>query len=343
LIEVDGSEGEGGGQILRTAVALSALTGNEVLVSGIRSKRERPGLQPQHLCAVKGVAGLCDAKMRGAFVGSGQLEFSPGRIKGGNHRMAVGTAGSVTLVLQACMLASACGQERMSFEVTGGTNVRWSPPIDFYRMVLFPCLARMGGSASLIELVRGFYPEGGGKIVVAWRPPPTFQPLSIMERGEFESISGCVFVQGLPQHIGKRMAAEVRKGFLDHKISIESEYSQGSSKGAGVFLAADFANCYLSGDSLGERGLPAEKVGERAVDSLKAELGSVSTIDVHSSDQLLPYMCLAHAPSSFLVKEVTGHLSTQAGLLRRFLGADVSFTPMEKGTRVDVRPSRTCS
>jgi RNA 3'-phosphate cyclase len=343
LMEIDGSEGEGGGQILRTAVALSALTGNEVVVHDIRSKRDNPGLQAQHLCAVNGVARMCDARVKGAVVGSSEIEFSPGKVKGGRHHLSVGTAGSVTLVLQACMLASARSLEESWFEVTGGTNVRWSPPIDFYQQVLFPHLEKMGGRASLIEVVRGFYPEGGGSVVAAWRPPASFIPLSMLERGELQEIFGCVFVQGLPQHIGKRMGDVVRKAFLDTRVHLRDEIAQGASKGAGVFLVAGFSNCLLSGDGLGEKGVPAELVGEKATSMLRGELDSISTMDVHSADQLLPYMCLAESASSFLVKKVTGHLTTQAKLLSKFLGARVTFTTIVGGARVDVRPSCTCN
>jgi len=343
LIEIDGSEGEGGGQILRTAVALSALTGNEVAVHGIRSKRDQPGLQAQHLCAMNGVARICDARVKGAVVGSSEIVFSPGKVKGGRQHLSVGTAGSVTLVLQACMLASARSPEESWFEVTGGTNVRWSPPIDFYRQIFFPHLERMGGRASLIEVVRGFYPEGGGRVVAVWHPPASFVPLSMLERGELQEIFGCIFVQGLPQHVGKRMGDVVRKAFLDTRVHLRDEIAQGASKGAGVFLVAGFSNCLLSGDGLGEKGVPAELVGEKATSMLRGELESISTMDVHSADQLLPYMCLAETASSFLVKEVTGHLAAQAELLNKFLGARVTLTTIEGGARVDVQPSCTCN
>jgi RNA 3'-phosphate cyclase len=343
MIEIDGSQGEGGGQMLRTAVALSALTGNEVLVHGIRSKRDNPGLQPQHLCAVNGVARICDAKVRGATVGSSELEFSPGRVKGGRHNLNVGTAGSITLVLQACMLAGAHCREDFWFEVTGGTNVRWSPPIDFYKMMFFPLLGRMGGNPSLVKFIRGFYPEGGGKVEATWHPPASFAPLAILERGELRRIQGIAFVQGLPAHIVKRMGDQARKAFIDTEIRLENQITQGPSKGAGVFLVADFVNCSLSGDYLGERGVPAETVGERAASALKDEVGSISTIDAHSADQILPYMCIAQGPSSFLVKEVTGHVATQADLVCKFLGAQVSYSELKGGTRVDVQPSRTCN
>jgi RNA 3'-phosphate cyclase len=341
LIEIDGSQGEGGGQILRTAVALSALTGHEVLVHEIRSKRDNPGLQSQHLCAVNGVARICDARVKGAIVGSSEIEFSPGKVKGGRHNLEVGTAGSITLVLQACMLASARCQEVSWFEVTGGTNVRWSPPIDFYKWVFFPHLETMGGRASLVKVARGFYPEGGGKVEAAWHPPASFTPLNIVERGKLKRISGITFVQGLPTHIGKRMRDSAQKTFPEVDVHLEDQITQGPSKGAGIFLVADFTNCRLSGDSLGERGVPAEVVGEKAAIALKSELDSISTVDVHSADQLLPYSCLAKASSSFLVKEATGHLVAQADLLCKFLGARVSYTQLEGGTRVDVQPRCT--
>jgi RNA 3'-phosphate cyclase len=343
LIEVDGSEGEGGGQILRTAIALSALTGNDVVVRGIRAKRESPGLQAQHLCAVNGVARICDAKVDGGFVGSDSLQFSPGKVRGGRHHLNVGTAGSITLVLQACMLASARCKDESCFDVVGGTNVRWSPPIDFYGQVFFPQLERMGGRASIVEMKRGFYPEGGGRALALWRAPATYEPLRLIERGELGGIYGNVFIQGLPEHVGKRMGDAVRKALIGNRIQLRSESSQGVSRGAGVFLVARYSNCLLSADSLGERGLPSESVGDAAARALKDEMCSTSTLDVHCADQLLPYLCLAEEPSSFLVKEVTGHMEAQANLLRRFLGSTVEFTPSENGTKVDVRPSRTCS
>jgi RNA 3'-phosphate cyclase len=329
--------------MLRTAVALSALTGQEVKVHGIRSNRANPGLQPQHLCAVNGVARMCDARVKGASVGSSELEFSPGKVSGGRYQLSVGTAGSVTLVLQACMLAGARSPGESRFEVLGGTNVRWSPPIDFFGRVLFPYLERMGAHARLMETARGFYPEGGGRVVASWHPPESYAPFSILERGPLKGISGCAFVQGLPPHIGKRMGEVVRKRFLESDVRLDNEVSQGASKGAGLFLVADYGTCRLCGDSLGERGLPSEAVGERAVEALMGEMRSPATLDVHSADQLLPYMCLATGPCSFVVREATGHLSTQAEMVSKFLGARVAFAEINGAIRVDVQPSRTCN
>lgn len=343
MIEVDGSAGEGGGQVLRTAVALSALTGEGVRVRGIRAGRSNPGLQAQHLCAVKGVAKVCDAELRGGEVGSTELTFIPGKVKGGRLQLEVGTAGSITLVLQACLLACARCPEPSWFEVTGGTNVRWSPPIDFYGGVMFPLLARMGGQPRLEEVRRGFYPEGGGKVAVNWTAPARITALDILERGELEGVEGCVFTQNLPEHVGQRMGAAVRKALVGKRLDLRNDHGQGTSTGAGVFLLARYRHCLLSGDSLGERGVRSESVGQAAMAVLEAEMSSAATLDVHAADQLLPYMALAEGRSRFKVREVTGHLATQAEMVRAFLGAEVDFEKMEKGAKVEVRPSRTCS
>ena len=338
MIEVDGSKGEGGGQMLRTALALSALTGQETRVLDIRSKRSNPGMQAQHRCAVDGVARICGAEVRGAEVGSTELLFSPGRVRGGSYRLSVGTAGSITLVLQACLLASARCPDPVLFEISGGTNVRWSPPIDFYEGTLFPQLRSLGLDVELKEMRRGFYPEGGGSAVVASLAPELILPMDRMERGPLQGIEGKAFAQNLPEHIPQRMGAAARRKFLAEKVRIRSERTQGASTGAGVFLMAVYQDALLSGDALGERGVPAEKVGEAASQALRLEMESSSTLDVHAADQLLPYLALAEGSSRLIVKEVTGHLSTQAELLRSFLGTRVDLERTGKGTKVEVHP-----
>ena len=176
-----------------------------------------------------------------------------------------------------------------------------------------------------------------------WCAPVCYEPLHLIERGELDGIYGNIFTQGLPEHVGKRIGDAVRKAFIGSRIQLRSESGQGVSRGAGVFLLARYSNCLLSADSLGERGLPSESVGDAAARALMDEMGSKSTLDVHCADQLLPYLCLAEEPSSFFVKEVTGHMEAQANLLRRFLGSTVEFMPSGNGIKVDVRPSRTCS
>ena len=183
MIDIDGSEGEGGGQMLRTAIALSALTGKPVRIRNIRANRPKPGLAAQHLCAVRGVTGICDAQVEGAEVGSTQLQFVPGEVRAGNYHLDVGTAGSITLVLQACMLASARSPDEMRFRIVGGTNVRWSPPIDFYERSFFPRLVTLGFRVQITDVRRGFYPEGGGSVEVHFQAPREVQPVVLLDRG----------------------------------------------------------------------------------------------------------------------------------------------------------------
>jgi RNA 3'-terminal phosphate cyclase (ATP) len=163
VIEIDGSFGEGGGQVLRTAVALSALLGREVHIKNIRAKRPNPGLRAQHMTAVKAVAALCDAETIGLEIESTELSFMPRKIVSGSFKFDVGTAGSISLVLQALMPAGAFSSGGTEFEITGGTDVRWSPTIDYVRFVILPMLSRLGYAAELKLIRRGHYPKGGGK------------------------------------------------------------------------------------------------------------------------------------------------------------------------------------
>ncbi|HVO77928.1 MAG TPA: RNA 3'-terminal phosphate cyclase [Methanomassiliicoccales archaeon] len=341
MIEIDGSEGEGGGQILRSALALSTLTGEPFRISGIRAKRDRPGLAAQHLTAVEGVRTLSDGKLTGARIGSTELTFEPGRLAGGRFGLDVGTAGSITLVLQACMLALARCENRVEIGLKGGTNVRWSPGIDYYQRVLFPLLMGMGANVEMTVLRRGFYPEGGGEISIAIDPWQRRKPFAVEQRGELQEIGGICFSRNLPEHVCQRTSDAVRKRFLELRPRIETDRDSGPSTGAGMQLWARYENTILGADSLGERGIPAEKLGDSAALALKQEIGSLATLDVHAADQLLPYMAISDSVSKFYVREISGHLSTQAELLRRFLGAEVVITEEKLGSLVVVRPTRT--
>jgi RNA 3'-terminal phosphate cyclase (ATP)/RNA 3'-terminal phosphate cyclase (GTP) len=341
MIDIDGSEGEGGGQMLRTATALSVLTGKAVRVHDIRANRPKPGLAAQHLCAVSGVANLCEAQVEGLEVGSTQITFAPGKVRPGKYRLDVGTAGSVTLVLQACLLASARCQEEIRFEIAGGTNVRWSPPIDFYQRLFFPKLADLGFQAQIIEMRRGFYPEGGGLVEVRFQAPREVAPMHLSEKGKLLGAEGVCFSQNLPEHVCQRIAHAVRKEMLGDDIVLTPTRTSGASTGAGAFLMARYDNAVLGADSLGERGVPAEQVGSLAAKALRQEMDGLGTLDVHAADQLLPYLALADGPSSFRVRQMTGHLRTQIELVRRFL--DVRVESVEAGATVEVDVNPNCT
>lgn len=340
-MKIDGSYGEGGGQVLRCAVALSALTGEEVRIDHIRAKRNKPGLAAQHLTAVMGVASICDAEVEGAFVGSTSITFRPGRVIGGRYELDVGTAGSITLVLQACLLASLHAPTTTVLEVKGGTNVRMSPPIDYYSNVLLPLLGRMGYDVQLELGARGFYPQGGGVVTAVLPPRPQLRPLVLEERGRLEEVGGECYAQNLPEHVVRRMEEAARQALVDHPPRLRTLRTKGRSTGAGTALYARYCHTVLGADGLGEKGVPAERVGEDAALRLRVEMDGPGTLDVHAADQLLPYMALADGPSMFYVLDITDHLSTQMWLLSRFLPVEFATAETEKGHRIEVRPNRT--
>ncbi len=222
-MKIDGSYGEGGGQILRSAVALSALTGESVSITNIRAKRERQGLAAQHLTAVLGVASLCSAEVEGASVGSKELTFRPGKMLAGSYVLDIGTAGSIPLVLQACLLASARTVRPIRLDITGGTNVRMSPPIDYYEQVLFPFLRRMGLDVRIDVLGRGFYPKGGGRVIASILGADRFKALDLSERGQSEGIGGTCFSQNLPEHVCERISHAVMAAFVGRDIKVRKE------------------------------------------------------------------------------------------------------------------------
>lgn len=340
-MEIDGSYGEGGGQILRCSVALSALTGQEVTIRNIRAKRGKPGLAAQHLTAVLGVATLCDGDVEGAYVGSGAITFRPGKVLGGSYQLDVGTAGSITLVLQSCLLASLHAPTTTELEVRGGTNVQMSPPVDYYHNVLIPLLGRMGYDVQLELVSRGFYPQGGGVVKAYMAPCPRLRPLALRERGRLEEVGGECFAQNLPDHVAHRMEDAARQALVEHELHLRAHHTSGHSTGAGTALYARYHNTVLGADGLGKKGVPAERVGEEAGRNLKAEMEGPGTLDAHAADQLLPYMALAEGPSVFRVREVTEHLSTQMWLLRQFMDVEFTLIEEDRGTTVEVVPSRT--
>jgi RNA 3'-phosphate cyclase len=336
MIELDGAHGEGGGQLLRTALSLSALSGRGMVINDIRAGRPDPGLRPQHLAGVRLIKELCSAQVQGDQVGSRRLEFVPGPLRAGRHRFDVGTAGSLTLLMQTVLPALALSPGRSELELVGGTDVRWSPPVDHYRLVLFPMLRRMGLSVDMAVPVRGFYPRGGGRAVLRVGGG-ALRGLLLEERGELLRIGGISFVQNLPSHVAERMARAAGEE-LPEGTDLERQVLQGPSAGAGVVLAAEYRNTVLGWNALGARGVPAERVGREAALGLKEEMEGGGTLDLRTADQLLPFMALSGEECGFSVREVSGHLGTQLWLLPQFLPVRCT---VDDGSPRAVRVSRT--
>jgi len=337
LIEVDGSMLEGGGQILRMTVALSAVTGIPVRIFNIRAKRENPGLRAQHMTAIRAVASLVDAEVKGLALGSMELTFRPRTIRGGNFRFDVGTAGSTTLVLQSLLPAAAFAPSRVNVEIIGGTDNPLAPPVDYVVQVLKPVVARTGYDFEVNLLRRGFYPKGGGMVRASVVPVLKLMPIRLEERGEVKVVRGISYSSRLPDHIAKRMADSasrlLRKAGLETEIEVEV-LQPGHPKcalnpGCGIVLWAETTSgAILGSDNLGEVGKPAEKVGEEAAKKLLEEIESGATVDRHLADQLIVYMALAEGESVIKVSELTMHTLTCIELSKKLL-PQTSFEVIE--------------
>jgi len=341
VTEIDGSMGEGGGQVLRTAVALAAVTKTPVRVTNIRARRRNPGMAAQHVAAVRAVAELSSAEVTGAEVGSCVVEFVPGELRSGRYAFDVGTAGSVTLVLQAA-LPAAFAVGNVELRIRGGTDVPMAPPADDFRTVFLRWIGRLGGRSEFEILRRGYYPRGGGEVVVRVLEPATWRGLVSEPRPEPERIEGAAHIANLPEDIVARMASAAKKRLAPylsvriHKEVLDATRAEGS--GGAIALWADAGDSILGGNALAERGKRAEIVGDEAAVALLAELQSGATVDVHAADQILPYLALANEPSSFLVRKVTDHASTMMWLLRSFLPVQFETQTVAGLVRVFVRP-----
>lgn len=318
MIEIDGSYGEGGGQIVRTAVALSAVTGKPVRIKKIRQARPKPGLAPQHVRAITALAGLCDASISGIEPGSAEIAFSPGEIRGGRHRVEIGTAGSVTLLMQCLLPAMLKAESPVALEVHGGTDVRWAPTVDYFRMVFLPSLNGFGVRASLDLLQRGYYPRGQGSVLLQVEPADLMPARLSDSRAPVQGISHC---SNLPEHVAKRQAESAIQAMKQQGIEakIDLEMLGVPSTGSGITLWSGFKG----GSSLGERGLPAEKVGKKAAEELIRELKSAAAVDVHLADQLIPYLALAGG--SCTTREISMHTRTNIWTAMHFLDRKISI------------------
>jgi len=321
MIELDGSEGEGGGQTVRTALSLSVLTGQPFHIVDIRAGRPDPGLKPQHLAGVRLMQKLCSARVEGDAVASRELTFVPGSFTGGSHEYDVGTAGSLTLLMQSALPALVASPAETELYLKGGTDVRWSPPVDHYQMVLFPLLRRMGANLELNVERRGFHPKGGGAVRLKVKGGP-LSPLRLEERGELVRVIARACAQNLPKEVADRMIASARRELPG--LEAEEVVTTGTCPGAGLTLAAEYRDTILGWSALGEKGIPAERVGHEAASCLRKAMDLGGTLDSRTADQLITYMALARGDSSFTVGKISGHMTSQMHLLPQFL--PVRFT-----------------
>jgi RNA 3'-terminal phosphate cyclase (ATP) len=333
MVVVDGSYGEGGGQVLRTALTLAVLTGQPVRVEHIRAGRAKPGLRPQHLTAVRAAAAVCDAHLDGDALGAQTLVLAPGGpAHPGEYAFDVaevsegGSAGAVGLVLQTVLLPLALVEGESRLTLRGGTHVPWAPPVSYLEYVFLPVLARMGVRAQ-VELVRwGFYPAGGGEVQIRVSGQAgSLRSIVLTQRGDLRRVWGQAVVLNLPAHIPQRMAARSHNVLEQAGLQaqVEPRRLRGAGPGAGVFLFAEYEHVTAGFTAHGRKGLPAERVAEAACEELLAHHRSGDPADRHLADQLALPVALAEGESRVRTSCVSRHLLTNVWVVRKFLARNV--------------------
>lgn len=334
FVEIDGSFGEGGGQILRSTISLSCVTGRPVRIVNIRRGRPKPGLKPQHLASVKALARISGADERGAEPGSQEISFAPGPVRAGEYLFEIGTAGSVVLLLQAILppLLFADGPSRVV--LTGGTHVPFGPSYDFLREVFFPRLGAIGVHASCDIERYGFYPRGGGKVTAGIDPVGAIRGVDLREKGSVLSVTGRSCVANLPLSIAERQKDAAVEALAPHSPRIETAAVTAPGKGTFLFLRVETEAGPAGFFALGAVGKRAEEVGREAAREALAYIESPGAIDPRLADQLLLYLALSKEASTFTISKVTNHLVTQMHVVRRMLGSrlDVEGRVGEPGT-----------
>jgi RNA 3'-terminal phosphate cyclase (ATP) len=318
VVIIDGSYLEGGGQIVRTAVSLSAITQKPVKIANIRKKRRNAGLAHQHVACVKAVKKLCNAEVEGLKVGSETLEFYPKKISPKDFKLDVGTAGSVSLVIQTLLPLGLVIDKPVNITIKGGTDVKNAPPIDYIKSITLDILGKMGYCGSIDIIKRGFYPEGGGEVKLKLNPS-TLKSVDLIEHDKSKFVEGIVFNQNLDGNIPRRIRKSAIDLLMKNKFTpnIKIENTKGLSTGVGIFLKCGTIGAHC----LGERGLRSEMVGKIAVENLLNELKTGMALDKYMGDQIIPF--LYYSKSTVGVSEITNHTLTNIYVVESFL--DVKF------------------
>ncbi len=342
-IVVDGSHGEGGGQVIRTSVALSALTGKPVRITNIRAKRCTSGLRAQHVSGVDAVAQMCNAEVKGASIGSEEIDFFPESIETKHLSVKISTAGSIGLVLQALLIPAMHIKDRIEIDICGGATFgKWSPPLLYTKHVLFPLLLKMGYKAEMDIVRHGHYPKGGAEVKVVIYPLLKLKGIDISERGKLLKICGIAHSSDIltKAQVSERLAESARKYLwerYDVPIDIDVQYSKSDSTGTSIVLWAEFENTVMGADCLGEKRMSARKVGVLAAEQLSRSINSGASVDEYMTDQLPPYIAFACGPSSYTAPSFTGHAKTNIDVVGKFL--DRKFDVDEKDGIVKISVS----
>lgn len=351
ILKIDGAQGEGGGQILRTSMALSAILQQPIEIENIRANRDKPGLRPQHLTGVETMGALCDAQLEGATLGSSALRFVPRSLPHGAQQIDIGTAGSTSLLLHALYFSMAWGQEGGSFTLIGGTHNEKAPTFDYLEQIWQPMLGHCGYQTRLSLSAFGFYPKGGGQIqaeVPGTQPDTSAKaPLHWIERPPLDRVEIRALWAEPKRHKGRRsdiperMAQAANQHLLNGGITctpdLVTQHETSASAGAISHVFLHFGPIRAGFTAWGRRGLPAEKVGARVAQEALDFLETGACVEEHASDQLLLPLALAKQDAAYTTPVLSGHLHTNAAIIESFLPhIKISFSPHGDNTLVQV-------
>jgi RNA 3'-terminal phosphate cyclase (ATP) len=332
---IDGSYGEGGGQILRTSLALACAFGRPIEIINIRTARKKPGLQPQHLTAVNAAAAISNARVEGAELSSVSVMFHPRALIGGDYQFDIsekkGSAGSTSLVMQTIMLPLCFAGQPTNVTVLGGTHVPWSPSFHYLKYIFLPLLSRLGATIEIDLNTWGWYPEGGGSVTARIIPLGKMLPIRIQSRGRLLRLSGVSAVSHLPKKIAERQRDRALLMLHAKGMAANVEIIDAPSPGKGTFLSlkAEFENSIAGFDALGAIGKRAEEVADEACQDFFRYTASWGALDPHLADQIIPYLALARGESEFTTSCITRHLLTNIWVVKQFLGVDVQVSGRE--------------
>ena len=343
-IIIDGSEGEGGGQVLRTSLSLSAITGKPVRIENVRGRRKKPGLFRQHLTAFKAAAEICDARMEGAELGSSEIAFHPGDIKGGDYEFSIGSAGATILVAQTLLPILSHAETNSTVRITGGTHNQWAPTFDFLDKAFLPQFRKIGGRASAELEAYGFYPAGGGVIRMAVKPTTEIHALSLESRGERTDQKVVAVVANLKRDIANREIKTIIRGLNLLPEQGEIIHVEGPGPGNIVTIFLEHENVTEVFVGLGEHGIRAETVAKKvAQDSRRYTmandgLGRIETaVGEYLADQLLLPMALFKG-GVFTTTDISQHTRTNIDIIKRFLDVEIKLTQLgRKCWKVEVK------
>ncbi len=327
MLTIDGSFGEGGGQILRSAITLSVVTGRPCRIDKIRARRPKSGLMRQHLTAVQAAASICDAQLNGAAIGSARLTFEPKAVRAGEYEFSVGTAGSTTLVLQTVLLPllTAGGPSRIVLQ--GGTHNPFAPPFGFLEKTWLPLINRMGPTVRARLERPGFYPAGGGQIVVEIEPAGRLRGFELLERGAPTQSNARAIVANLPRHIAEREAALICRRLNWPAEAVEIvELSDPPGPGNVVMISLEYERVTEVFTAFGERARPAESVADDAVRQCRAYLAHSAPAGEHLTDQLLLPLAVA-GTGTFRSAGLSSHAETNLHIIRQFLDVPITTSP----------------